>query len=281
MNNGNVDVSITLIKRFIDEECEGKLSALTTFDFKKLRGNKTYGCRGRSFDCDDTNLARAIYAVVWGDDFPEILDFNTKDRVLVRGDTLNTFHTLFGRLITTDEDQKQFKGVEHYSPDAELRGKVSNFHSLYHTIGNFFPLPNKNGGTSRAKTLNTYRGGAKYGDYFDLFLRQLESYFLDCPGCDPTITRLIELNRFYFNRFERSKQGFMEFCEVNFLEGYLNEEGSVRTDLTSHFRWWWKRRSTEESYKMEASFYIEFSSGLIGRRADIIINILEQKLNMS
>lgn len=280
MNHSALESYKGLVERFIVEKLEGELRDLSTYDFEKLRGDKMYGCRGRSFDCDDTNLARAIYAVVWGDDFPEILDSNTKDRVLVRGDTLNTFHTLFGRLVTTDEDQKQFKGLEHYSPDADLREKVSNFHSLYHTIGNFFPLPNKNGGTSRAKTLNTYRGGAKYGDYFDLFLRQLESYFLD-TGCDPTMTRLIELNRFYFDRFERSKQGFMEFCEVNFLENYLNEDGSVRTDLTSHSRWWWKRRSTEESYKMEASSYIEFSSGLIGRRADKIINILEQKLNIS
>jgi hypothetical protein len=56
--------AIDLIRAFVSERLEGNIDSLATFDLGKLKGDSIYGCSGRFFDCDDTNLMRAIYCIV-------------------------------------------------------------------------------------------------------------------------------------------------------------------------------------------------------------------------
>ncbi|WJV18975.1 hypothetical protein QU593_00270 [Rossellomorea marisflavi] len=97
-----------------------------------------------------------------------------------RGDTLNSFHTMFGKEVTSDGGSRRFKGVEKYLSDQPLREIVNRYHQTYHTVGNFIPLPNKK---LERHTFNTYRG-VKYGDYFDLFLKRLEHWFVSKENLD-------------------------------------------------------------------------------------------------
>ena len=61
-----------LLRDFIREKLNGKLENLPAFDFKKLRGDDKFGCPGRYFDCDDTEIMRAVYVVLWEDLLPDL-----------------------------------------------------------------------------------------------------------------------------------------------------------------------------------------------------------------
>ncbi|MEW4328840.1 hypothetical protein Q0N12_19475 [Rossellomorea marisflavi] len=275
-HDGDLKACRELLLTFLDEKWKGDTQPLSTFDFSSLKGNKKYGCRGRKFDCDDTDLARAIYYLVWGDLLP-YLTLDTLKRKWYRGDTLNSFHTMFGKEVTSDGSQKRFWGVEKYFPDLALKKSVERFHQTYHTIGNFVPLPNKKLGS---QTFNTYRG-VKYGDYFDLFLKRLEHWFLNEEGLDDDkVESLIQENSFYLDRFERNKDGFKSFCEVNYFTDYLTEEWNVNHGVIAHSRWW-HGNLTKETYSVEAYTYMEYSSAIIESRANKIIEKLDIRLKDS
>ena len=44
------------IREFIQEKMNGDIDNFKTFDFKTLRNSEKFGCPGRSFDCDDTEI---------------------------------------------------------------------------------------------------------------------------------------------------------------------------------------------------------------------------------
>ena len=56
-----------LVAQFIKENLEGDIKRLVTFPLGNLRNDNVYGCPGRNFDSDDTELMRAIYCLVFGD----------------------------------------------------------------------------------------------------------------------------------------------------------------------------------------------------------------------
>ena len=170
MLKNEFQVCKNLVNDFVDDYLHGDFDALINFDFAFLEDDKIYGCNARSFDCDDTNLTRALCFLLWGDAFPclSLSDIGTGKKY--RGDTINTFNTVLGTYLP---EKQTSKGVLKSEAPPEIRSITNQFHSVYHTIGNFILLPNvAETDTKRAYTLNTYRGVA-YKDYFDLFLQQL------------------------------------------------------------------------------------------------------------
>ena len=85
-----------LLQDFIREKLNGTLENIRTFNIKTLRGDDKFGCPGRYFDCDDTEIMRAIYVVLWGDVLPELSMDTLGNTEKYRGDTMNSFHTMFG-----------------------------------------------------------------------------------------------------------------------------------------------------------------------------------------
>ena len=85
---------IELINSFVAEKLDGDIQRLADFPLGSLRSDKVYGCPNRNFDSDDTELMRAIYCVAFGDTWENISIDNLGDGRL-RGDTLNTYNTLF------------------------------------------------------------------------------------------------------------------------------------------------------------------------------------------
>ena len=61
------EIAIITFKTFIKERLDGNTDSIVDYDLGRLRSDKLYGCPGRKFDPDDTNLMRAIYCVVFGD----------------------------------------------------------------------------------------------------------------------------------------------------------------------------------------------------------------------
>lgn len=117
-----------LINDFVDEKLQGNLSELPHFNFAQLRGDRKYGARnGGSFDCDNTNLSKAIYLLVfegvWNNMTPKSLEDGT-----YRGDTINTFNT----------DSEGLLQRENLQPSTGLRQTIGCnkelCNSIRHTI---------------------------------------------------------------------------------------------------------------------------------------------------
>ena len=113
-----------LILQFIDEKLDGNIENLSNFDLLLLSEDRKFGCNKRSFDCDDTNIARAIYVIVFEDVWPE-LSYESFVSKKYRGDTINTFGTLFGEI-----DKGVIKGFDKIAKDSDLRPKVLDFYYL-------------------------------------------------------------------------------------------------------------------------------------------------------
>ena len=113
--------SIELINSFVAEKLDGDIQRLADFPLGSLRSDKVYGCPNRNFDSDDTELMRGIYCVVFGDTWENISMDNLGDGRL-RGDTLNTYNTLFSAPW-----KERF--TEIWQPDEELRAKIKAFNT--------------------------------------------------------------------------------------------------------------------------------------------------------
>lgn len=84
------------VGQFIEEYLEDDINRLATFPLGNLRNDNVFGCPGRNFDSDDTELMRAIYCLVFDEAWENLSMENLGDGKL-RGDTLNTYNTLFSR----------------------------------------------------------------------------------------------------------------------------------------------------------------------------------------
>ena len=111
---------IELINSFVAEKLDGDIQRLADFPLGSLRSDKVYGCPNRNFDSDDTELMRAIYCVVFGDTWENISMDNLGDGRL-RGDTLNTYNTLFSAPW-----KERFTEIWH--PNEEMMAKIKTYH---------------------------------------------------------------------------------------------------------------------------------------------------------
>lgn len=260
-----------LLKDFIREKLDGKIDGISTFDFKTLRGDDRFGCPGRYFDCDDTEIMRAVYVVLWEDILPELSMDTLGNAEKYRGDTMNSFHTMFGREIP---DRPGFyAGLEKYHPSDEMRERVREFGNKYcSNIGNFVVLPNR---YVRDTTLNFYRGTNQWRDFFDRFLVRLRNELCDCGEKDPLLEELVDTNAFCFDKF-RSKNGFRILKNRLFLADYCDSDGipEERFPLNYH----WKDPADAVRYFSDADQYLRMAEEIIGRRSGRMLTELKEKL---
>lgn len=270
--------SAKLIRDFIKDTLRGDVDALKSFDFSKLSGGKRYGCRGRNFDCDDTDLARAIYHVVW-QDLPELNMENLRAAQKYRGETLNTAKTLFG---FEPKCEKLYWRAAKFSDDKDFFAEIKNFRAKFLTIGNFMPLPNYSL-PDRRVTINTYRSWGKWYDFFGKFLFELHKCFIGATDRDEGLMRLMDANRHYFDYFNNDMK---KFSKVNFLELYFNDQGEV--DLLPFDCDYPKQcdciknptQEQKEEYVAYAKEYILRATKVIDYRADKMIRVVKGTLGL-
>ena len=99
-----MDKAKSLINNFVEERLQGNLNEFVRFDFAQLRGDKKYGvCSGDSFDCDNTNLSKAIYLLLFECEFGmrghnrpasgwHYFDLGAGNHLLIKDDLYNDFH---------------------------------------------------------------------------------------------------------------------------------------------------------------------------------------------
>jgi len=273
--------SLDLIKNFVDERLNKNIDNLGKFNFTGLEGNETYdGCPKGSFDADNTKLAKAIYYVIWKDELPDlktIEDIGTGKKY--RGDTLNTFTTLFGK--KENEETFYSRAQKFGSDDDEFKELVSQFRSEFLTIGNFMLLPNLS--QPYAKTINMYRGSwFVWCDFFDRFLLELKYCLTNDIKQDQIFKKLIDENSFYFKNDKLNT--IQKFSDINFLEKYFMPDGDVEVFFKPHY---YPRvcsliksptKEQKEEYKEYAKNYIAKATEVIDYRASNIIEKLKSKL---
>lgn len=173
----------------LESYCFDELSRLEEEDYMKYaEPNGLILSRGKQknnrwrFDPDDTALARACYCVLWGDLFDigvgedHFIGSRTKDQSITaryRGDTMNSFNTVFGKIHMQGIPTK----IQMYELDKNccILKQVMTFYHTYHTIGNMILLPNAGYGRV-SDGINNIRGNIGLKDYFDYFLMNLYEY---------------------------------------------------------------------------------------------------------
>lgn len=269
-----------LVRDFIAERLDGDLDKLKDFNLSSLENDIKYGQQdGGTFDADDCILSRAIYVLIWGDVFPYLNMLSVGHGRPYRGDTMNTFNTMFGREIP--EQPGCYYGLENFHPDEKMRVLARKFHELVPTIGNYVVLPNY--ADENRKTINTYRGcHFRWRDYFDQFMTALESVLADAPGQDAGLRELVrEQNAHAFSDFS-DPDGFQHLTERLFLDAYLGEDGhavAFNTAMTGKVMYhWMKPRPSDEEYLKSAQWYARNAIQIIRTRAERIVNVLAEKL---
>ena len=255
-----------LISSFVQERLGGNISLLASFPLGSLRGEKLYGCPGRNFDSDDTELMRAIYCVVFGDTWENLSMGNSGDGKL-RGDTLNTYNTLF-----SPPWKERFTSI--WNPDENLVEKIKAFHVTAYTIGNMVVLPDKRIGEW---SINKHRGcHDEWHDYEDRFLASLYKVLMKQADIDLDLEELVLLNNEDFEPFY-GKEGWRRFIDGNMLEYYVDDDYQPIVS-SKGYTFWRGGYTNRERFFAECHRYIEFSTMVINDRArrmtDVMCNII-------
>ena len=269
-----------LVRDFVRERLDGTLGKLADFDFRQLENDAKYGnAQDQPFDSDDSFLARAIYVLVWGEAFPDLTLANLGPGRRYRGDTMNTFHTMFGREDSSHPGH--FLGLESYHPDETMRQTAREFQPRVSTIGNFVVMPNRMDGNG--KTINMYRGcHSEWRDYFDSFLKGLEDILNDVPEQDAGLTNLVKIcNATAFQGYFQP-DGFVRLARALFLDDYVDCEGHARringmSDGKVVFHWM-KPRLPDDKYLSVAARYVVNATTMIHRRAQRIIEAISREI---
>lgn len=168
--------SIDILQNFTKDVLHGNIEELKKFDLSDLTSKEYIG------DINDPDMyliTQAIYIILWGDIFDLTFDkmgsWDSEGKYAFRGDTMNSFGSLFGKEGKDREFAFRAKlyGVKK---ESDLWANIEEFYKFYHYIGNFIVIPNKakvrNGiNGARAVYIN---GGMR--DYFDWFLLAVAEY---------------------------------------------------------------------------------------------------------
>ena len=260
-----------LIRSFVKEKLSGDLSNWLNFDCLSLKETDKYGCPERQFDCDDSELMRAVYVLLWAEEFPGLSFAELGTGKLYRGDTLNTFHTMFGREIP--DCPGYFAGLEKYSPSDNLRERVRLFRQRSARLGNFAVLPNL---AVEGDTLNTLRGCSCLRDYFDRFLQLIQNALTGKEYLEE-FRPLMEKNQDFFKHFA-GEDGFQRWAETLLFHDYLEKSGSegIYPQVAEIFQmnYHWFRPDDGENYFKAAELYLERADKIITNRTNAMLGAL-------
>ncbi|MBE6356252.1 MAG: hypothetical protein E7058_03965 [Lentisphaerae bacterium] len=260
-----------LISDFINDHLSGDLNNIRNFDFETLYSSQKFGCPGRKFDCDDTNIMRAIYVILWQDLLPGLSMNNCgSGSRQYRGETLNTFHTMFGK--ANPNYPGHFYGLEKYAPSDEIREKVRRFRKICHLLGNYAVLPNWRADNT---TINCYRGTNDWHDFFDQFLIELYNILTASPQQNDILKKLVSVNHFCFDKF-MGIDGFCCFARGLLLTDYCTA-GMIPVKIFAG-NYHWKDENDSTTYMHDAMQYIEQAEAIIRQRTDNMCKILFTKL---
>jgi len=253
-----------IVLEFVNTKLEGDIDALQFYSFSGLEGSDFGRTTCGYFDEDDTLLARAMMFLIWENKLPQLTSFDQiGSGQLYRGETINTYNTLFGK-------ESQFR--EHIEDD-DLIAMINFFKQRYVSIGNFMLMPSC---SYKNSSINSYRGSSSHwGDYFDKFLFELDKCLQgNIKESDEQLLALVNKNSFYFKDIDRIEM----FCEKNYLSSYLV---SKQVQLFFEQRLTHEIENTVEAkqkYNVFAINYLNKVDEIINKRSSVIMDIIKEKI---
>ncbi len=275
--------SLDIVKSFVSDALNGDVNMLKNEDITLLV-NRISDREKRNFyfgsiaDPDMYYITQAIYILIWGHVFDLTFEkLGSWGRVEhpFRGDTMNSFNSVFG---------KEYLIAKRYKVNKNLLKNIEEYLSLYHSIGNFIVIPNK---------LNLNRQRANYytlQDYFDSFLGALFQYkYPDIETEYRTFSEVLHsslIENTIFNKIE-----FKKYISDFFLESYV-EDGKpynvfdIPLEIRRKEYIGRNRRSrsdfiTRDEYIDLASNYYNKSKEIISYRAECIVDVLKNEIENS
>lgn len=270
------------IKLFCHKFCFDDL-----YDIEKCKSKKekdkyieySYGSNDKDiWDCDDTHLARVVLFLIHCDRegnkyaIPKLYNFieiGSGYKYKYRGDTLNTYSTLFG------------SKNQGYDKFFEKNEEIEKFRNKYVTIGNFMLLPALSVQLDENKrkwdSINTFRGiNEHYRDFFDLFLYKFLNKHKDFEPW-----RKKPYNNEYIKEYFKLTDNKNEYIKRNLLERYLEDNGEISANIFGHIDTenpycWWGENIYEKKYREFALGYIEKATEIINYRAEKITKYLQK-----
>lgn len=268
------------VLRFAAKYLAGNLDNIVTFPLAKLWNDSEFGCPGRErFDSDDTELMRAIYILIFSDLWPG-LTFEALSNYEYRGDTLNTYNTLFGSPYKQyNHSKSKHPGLDKFNPTDEFSRKTIDFRfNVYSRIGNMAVLPNRRLGD---ETINRYRGCNHTHDFFDRFLVDLKAILINEGKIDGKLLDLINLNDHYFESL-RNADGFKKIINCMFLEDYV--DANYNPLIVSKAYYFWMEKDgynvTSDDYINEANRHLDFSTKIIENRGGKMLRAIKHQLSI-
>ena len=272
------------IKEFCNNFCfddlydETKVNELFDNDLeaKEKYYKLSYGSNLKDIkDGDDTTLARICYFLIHNDynenkyaipGLKSFDDLGSGYKYKYRGDTINTYSTLFGN---------SNQGRDKFFTSLEEKNKIDFFRKKYQTFGNFvvFPAATVQLDSNKRKwdSINTFRGINEHiRDFFDLSMEN----FID--GQEFDIWKHLPETKEYFDVMNNINK----FIEINFLQDYFDKNNQVIKNKFNHphpktpYHWNFTDISETYEYKKFALNYISEATKIIERRADKIYQIL-------
>ena len=277
--------SLAILQGFTKDVLEGDIEKLREFNFSNLTQYV-----GESIDPDMYLITQAIYILLWGDiydlTFKKIGPWSWRNKYPFRGDTINSFRSLFGSEDIRRDETFAFR-AKLYGADKNPRlwEKINKFSRSYHCIGNFIVIPNRG---SLKYGINGARAGYydSMRDYFDWFLIAVAEF-----------QRKVKEGESHFTKFEkqlrRNPEYYPDFLSI--------KEWEERFFLTPYFKdgkpTLLFKKPLEERLKVtdpngtdpQISYYaeeylelledfIDRSEEVIKYRTDKIIEVLKYKL---
>lgn len=265
-------IAVERIKAFIDKYLDGDINRLPAFRLSKLRNDEEFGCPNRErYDNDDTEIMRARYVLIFSDVWPG-LTMEALTNYRYRGDTMNTYNTMFGKPVYGGS---MHPGLDKFNPDAALKEKMVDFRlNHYNRIGNMVVLPNiELGGT----TINRNRGSNHTHDFFDRFLADFKAVLTGAPDFDSKLSDLVRANARYLDPF-MSANGFHRLCSELYFDDYLDVD--LNPEVKSKAFYFWMKDVSTDEYLEEANRYIDFSNSVIDNRGQKMLAAIKHQLSL-
>jgi hypothetical protein len=268
------------IMDFADKYLDGNIDLIASFPLGRLWNDPQFGCpESRRYDNDDTELMRCIYVLIFSDVWPG-LSLNSLGQYEYRGETMNTYNTLFGQPPFPYKSESMTPGLDKFPcVPSELRAKAADFRfNTYGRIGNMVVLPNRQlDCISTESTINKYRGCHHvWHDFFDLFLNAFRIALVYNKYEYQRFQELIELNSDYLAPF-RSETGFNHLVSGLFFDDYIGTDGEPKILSKGYFHW--MKDVAPEDYFSEASRYLDFASEVINNRSIKMAEAIKIKIS--
>lgn len=255
--------ALDMLRSFINERLGGDIKKLKYYDFKDIEHDEKYGNdRGLTTAPNDTMLMKSILTLAFADAWPNFT-YESMDKHKYKTDTINLIRNLFG--IGFDD---YYKALEDFDVPADLKEKAVSLGRKYHTIGNTMVLP---------FGLHQMRDTKPMGrGYLDVFLQAFYNMMIGAKRCNMKLLDAMNLKKKEVAGF-RTEENYYTIVHGLMLEDFLDEEGKPKQVFETVFSW--DKDLDRETYLRVLDKYIDFCESFIDRRADRIIEKLENILN--